>query len=199
MHARFRIAALLLVSAFALTACSKTPVEPERLLGAPHDFSAPESTLAVLVHAVHDRNVGVFTLCLADSLTEGREFHASFDPADVALFVSEGGVPPADWRRIDEFGFLPQLLSVVPNPFYDLELTPDVARGGIVAVGGPTEKWLYNLLYRVESGGTAVVDGAVGLTIERVGSDGEFKITYWEDRRAGGPVRTWGLARLRSR
>jgi hypothetical protein len=200
MHARLRSAALILAAAFALTACSENPTVPiDRLLPSPLDFSAPESTLAVLTGAVHGRNAGIFARCLADSQTEGREFHASFDPADLVQFLSEGGVAPADWRRYDEFSFFPQLVPIIPSGDYSVQFTPDAGRGGIVDMGGPTEKWIYNLLYHLDSNGTAVVDGAVGLTFERVGSAREFKITYWEDRRSGGPVHTWGLARLRSR
>ena len=196
---QLRILALAIIVCTATLACSDDPTQPRAYGGPPPpNFSLPESTLAVLANAIHQRNMENCDLCLADTLLEGREFHATFDPADLTDFITGGGVPPADWNGAAESAFLPHFLVLNTTAFYEVRFTLDTDRGGIIDVGGPKQKHIYNLHYRVWAGSTPVVAGAVGMTFERLGVHSDFKITYWEDRRDTTEITTWGLARLRS-
>lgn len=165
----------------------------------PPNFTLPESTLATMARSLLFRRPSDFVLCLADTLLEQREFHASFDPADITLFEQSGRTAPADWVTRNEQTFLPQFLTYNTNAFYNLYFSVDDNRGGILPVGGPTEKKIYNMHYRVWAGGSPVVAGSAGLTFERIGLSGDFKLTYWEDHRDTSDVRTWGTARLNGR
>lgn len=164
------------------------------------NFTRPESTLATLARAVHDRSITNYGQCFADTLLEGREFHAVHDQADV-LFWQNAGHPITivDWRRNDELTLFPQFVANYPDFFYDTYFTIDDSRGGVVDIGGPTQKQVWNMHYRVWAGTTPVAAGSAGLTFERVGLATEYKITYWEDRRDTVNVRTWGLHRLEGR
>jgi hypothetical protein len=44
-----------------------------------------------------------------------------------------------------------------------------------------------------------VAAGSAGLTFERVGVGGEYKLTHWEDHRDTVNVRSWGNHRLEGR
>jgi len=180
-----------------LTGCSNNadnPVDPG--YWDPHSptFTSPDSTLATLARAVHDRSVTNYGLCFADTLLEGREFHASFDPADGASYP--GVIGP--WRRNEEIAFFPGFVAVYPNELYETEFTIDNDRGGILNIGGPTELQIWNVRYRVRAGTTPVVGGGAMLRFERIGPAREFKITYWQDRRDIMTAITWGKRRLDS-
>ena len=193
-HVRFVAIAIAVLS--ATLACTEEPTKPPDS-GPILNFSRPESTLAVLANAIHQRNTANYDLCLADTLLEGREFHATFDPADLTDFIIGGGTVPADWNAAAESTFLPHFLTLNTTAFYDARFTLD-PNLGIIDFGGPTQKHVYNLRYRVWAGSTPVVAGAVGMTFERIGVHADFKITYWEDRRDTTDITTWGLARMRS-
>jgi hypothetical protein len=196
-------AAIALALAIPLSGCglfsTRPPDPPNTGGGPPTNFSLPESTLASFARAVHFRSPSNYGLCLADTTVEQREFHAAFDPADITAYVQSGGTAPTDWKRANELSFFPQFVAYLPNAAYDVYFSVDTDRGGIVNVGGPTNKQIYNLHYRVWSGATNVCAGAAGITMERIGGSGEFKMTYWEDRRDTSGVRTWGAARLNGR
>ena len=196
-------AAFLLVLTLAVAGCglfsTRTPTAPGTVVGPPPNFSLPESTLATLARSVHGRNATNYGLCLADTAAEQREFHAAFDPADVTAFAQSGGTPPSDWTRSQELTFFPQFIAYLPNSQYDVYLSVDTDRGGIIDVGGATQKKIYNMHYRVWSGASPVCAGSAGIALERVGGSGEYKVTYWEDRRDTVNVRTWGAARLGGR
>src|SRR5262249_41466003 len=144
---------------------------------------APESTLATLALAVHERSPSVYGQCLADTTIEGRDFHAAFDPSDLIAFAQTGGTPPTDWTRASQLSFLPQFLSYLTNAKYDVTFRLDTGPGSIVDLGGPTQKKIYNEHYRVFAGSSPVCAGAAYLSFERVGQAGEYRLTYWEDRR----------------
>jgi len=196
--------AALFFVVLALAGCglfsTRTPTAPGGGSGElTPNFSLPESTLATLVRSVHFRNTTNYGLCLADTSGEQREFHSSFDPSDLTAFEQSGGTPPAVWTRAQELSFFPQFVAYLPNAAYDVYLSVDTDRGGIVDVGGATQKKIYNLHYRVWSGASPVCAGSAGIALERVGGSGEYKMTYWEDRRDTANVRTWGAARLNGR
>jgi hypothetical protein len=175
------------------------PEKPRDNPPIPPNFSVPESTLATMARAVNARSASDYGQCLADTLLEQREFHASFDPADITQFEQSGRTPPADWRRDNELTFFPQFMTYNPNAYYDLYFSLDTDRGGIIDVGGATAKKIYNLHYRVWAAGSPVAAGSAGLTFERVGLSGDVKVTFWEDHRDTADVRTWGSARLNGR
>jgi hypothetical protein len=163
------------------------------------NFTSPDSTLATFVRAVHNRSTTVFGLTLADTLTEGRDFHAVFDSVDIVDWLATHPTFPQDWRRADEVAFFPNFVANYPDALYDTYFTVDEPRGGKIIFGGPTQKQIWNMHYRVWAGTTPVAAGSAGLTFERVGLSGDFKITYWDDHRDTTNVRSWGKHRLEGR
>lgn len=191
------LALALLLSCLSTTGCGLfTTSEPDPPTGnivVPPNFSTPESTLATLARSVRGRNSINYGQCFPDTLLDDRDFHASFDPADAAAFQQSGGVLPDDWNRDRELSFFPRFVTINTGAFYDVffrqdPLRPDVSLGA--------EKLIQNRLYRVYAAGNPVVAGSAGLTFERVGAAGDWKITFWEDRRDTADARTWGAARL---
>lgn len=197
-----RLFVIALATALACAGCGLFSTRPAQPPGGGEtvspNFTVPESTLATLSRAVHDQSTTNYGLCFADTLLELREFHAVFDPADVSLYLQSHPSIPDDWRREDEIRFFPQFISNF-EVAYTTYFTVDNDRGGITNVGGPTQKQIWNMHYRVWAGVTPVVAGSAGITFERIGNASDYKITYWEDHRDTTNVRTWGLARLNGR
>ncbi|MGH7725212.1 MAG: hypothetical protein ACREOU_07250 [Candidatus Eiseniibacteriota bacterium] len=165
--------------------------------GLPPDFTTPESTLATLARSVHDRNVTNYGQCIADTVLESREFFQEFDPADATAWLENHPDLPVPWIRERELTFFNQFIanSDFSGNFYDVYFSPD-PRGD---VNISDSKRILNRIYRVWSGNSPVCAGSAGFTLERIGLAGDFKITYWEDRRDTADVRTWGTARLNGR
>jgi hypothetical protein len=195
--------ALLLSLLLSAAGCglfsTRPPDPPDAGGGIPPNFALPESTLATLARAVHDRAASDFGQCLADTVLEQREFHADFDPADLAFYLQTHSTAPADWRREDELTFFNQFVANFPDSKYDTYFFVDNDRGGITNIGGPTQKQIWNMHYRVWAGNISVVAGSAGLTFERIGLGSDYKITFWEDHRDTANTRTWGTARLNGR
>ena len=191
---------LILVCLFGCSSGTRSPEQPCACDPAGTNFTTPDSTLATLARAVHDRSITNYGLCFADTLLESREFHAAYDPADIIEWQNAGHPTYIiDWRRNDELTLFPQFIANFPDAFYDTYFTVDEDRGGIVNLGGPTQKQIWNLHYRVWAGTTPVAAGTAGITFERVGLAGDYKMTYWEDHRDTTNVRTWGKHRLEGR
>ena len=103
MHqARSLLFVLLLV---VLTGCEGArPIEDVSIPENPPDFSIPDSTLATLVRAIHDRSTTNFGLVFADTVLEAHEFHAVFDSIDIIEWHSAGHPTyPQDWRSMNAF------------------------------------------------------------------------------------------------
>jgi hypothetical protein len=195
------LALLALAVALGASGCglfkTQTPESPTGGGGGlPPNLSIPESTLATMQRSIGSRNTTNFIQCLADTLLDFREFHATFDPSDLVEFSQSGRTPPADWVTKNEQTFLPQFFAYDTNTFYTLYFTVDNERGGITDLGGATQKKVYNLHYRVWAGANPVAIGSAGLTFERIGANSDYKVTFWEDRRDTTTGRTWGKARL---
>ncbi len=194
--------ALLAALALAGAGCGLfDTAQPEPPTGGPApippDFTLPESTLATLARSVNGRSVTDYGQCFADTVLEGRGFFQEFDPADATAWLETHPDLPVPWLRERELTFFNQFIA---NPafsgnFYIVNLFPD-PRGDINV---SDSKRILNRIYRVWSGNAAVCAGSAGFTLERVGLAGDFKITYWEDRRDTADVRTWGTARLNGR
>lgn len=183
--------------ALVLAGCEKA-TRPAVYAGPPlpPNFTSPESTLATLARAVHEKAISDFGMCFADTLLESREFHAVFDSADVALYLESHHSIPDDWRRDDELAFFPGFVNHV-GPLYRVDLTVDPGRGGVVVVGGSSQREIWHVRYRVWSGEVPVVAGAAALTLERVGlAQDAFRLVFWSDARDTAGVRTWGMRRL---
>jgi hypothetical protein len=188
-----------LVCAFLLAGCVPA-TRPREQVGEPipPNYQMPESTLATLARSIHDGSLTNYSAAFADTILEGREFHATFDSADVAAWLTTHPSVPDDWNRAAEMTFFPEFVGHHFAPL-DATFEVDEARGGIVDMGGPTYKQVWNVRYRVRAGTVAVVAGAAALTFERVGlmgESGDSKLTRWVDRRDIGTARTWGRARL---
>ena len=195
------ILAALLV---ALAGCGMFSTRPAAPPGGdvqvPPDFTSPDSLLATLVRAIRDRSTTNFGLALADTLIENREFHAVFDPADIIEWQAAGHPNyPSDWRRNDELTLFPQFVANFPDQLYDTYFFLDEDRGGKVNLGGPHQTEIWNMHYRVWAGTTPVAAGSAGLTFERVGPGGDYRLTYWDDHRDTTNVRSWGKHRLEGR
>jgi hypothetical protein len=181
------------------TAQPDPPIDPGLII--PPSFVLPESTLATLERAVERRETSNYNQCLTDSVGTGGEepgFYASFDPTDLAQFQTDNpGTPlPLPWTREREISFFPQFLAFNPNAFYEMTITVDEVRGDFDL--GPNTR-LLNRRYRVLAAGIPVAAGVAGLTFERVGDAGDWKIRFWEDHRDTAGARTWGTARLNGR
>jgi len=196
---------LLIALALACAGCGLFSTKPAEAPigdngGVPPNYTTPESTLATIVRAIHDRSIIDFGQALADTLIELREFHAAYDPADVIEWQNQGHPTYiVDWRRNDELTLFPQFVASFPEAKYDTYFTIDNDRGGIINIGGPTLQVIYNLHYRVWAGTVPVAAGTAGITFERVGLAGEYKITYWDDHRDTTNVKSWGKHRLEGR
>jgi hypothetical protein len=196
---------LLIALALACAGCglfsTRTPDPPDNTgPGVQPNFTSPESTLATLTRAIHDRDITNFGQALADTLLEGRDFHAAYDPADIIEWQNQGHPTYiVDWRRSNELAFFPQFVANFPDNRYDTYFTIDNDRGGIINLGGPTQQVIYNLHYRVWAGTTPVAAGTAGITFERVGLATDYKITYWDDHRDTVNVKSWGKRRLEGR
>ncbi|HEV8479955.1 MAG TPA: hypothetical protein VGR66_04100 [Candidatus Eisenbacteria bacterium] len=134
---------------------------------------------------------------MPDSLPDGADFHAVFDPDDVADFEQAGSQPPADWLSKDEKTFIGQYTTMVPVQSYDVAFTPDQSRPD---VPGPDETIFYRH-YQISYGSLPpqiIGYGMADMTFRRVGAIQEWKMVRWVDHRdpAVPSARTIGRQRL---
>jgi hypothetical protein len=162
----------------------------------PADFTTPESTLVTIERAIENRLTSNYGLALTDSVGNGDPgFYASFDPSDLAAWAKAGNPDPGIWTRDRELTFLSQFLGV--SAFYVVTFSPDPARTDF-DIDADTR--VLNRRYRIFAPGLAPVAGAAGLTFERVGLSGEWKVRFWEDHvDTTRDVQTLGTRRLNGR
>jgi hypothetical protein len=171
--------------------------EPPTSLGLlPPDFALPESTLITLERAIEGKNATNYMLCFADTLIETKGFHAAFDPADLLDYqTATGQPPPSDWVRPQETSFINQFfgsLSGTPVVYLLADPHPDCPCTSNLV-------WV-NRKFRVYVGPSTAAASSIGLQLERVNAAGDWKITYWEDRRdTTSSVQSYGTRRLRGR
>jgi hypothetical protein len=204
MHTRPALRTLLAPIVIALLAATGTgcglfdtaaPQPPGTNGGVPANFATPESTLATLTRAVYHRVATDYEQVFADTI-EGRMFHATFDPIDVADYQAAGGVVPPDWNQDLEVSFFPYLLGLDPTANLETVFRPDPGRPD--QPGG--SRTVLQRIYRVYARGVPRLAGSAALTFERVGGAGDWKLVFWEDRIDTVEVElTWGKARLEGR
>jgi hypothetical protein len=195
---RFGLAALVAWSAVA-GGCGLFDTAKPELPGSgnplpPPDFTLPDSTLATLEHAIEGQSPSNFGLCFADTLIDERGFHATFDPSDIQEYLLTHTSAPNDWTRSQELSFFNQFLGTLSSTPV-VQFLPDPRPDRQLGTTGV----IWNRRYRIYVGPTAVAAGSAGLHIERVNLAGDWKITFWEDRRDTTNVPTWGTRRLNGR
>ena len=137
----------------------------------------------------------LYAHALAEStVTSDAEFHAFFDPQDIADY-SQTSTPPLDWTSRDEKTFFSAFVSVVPVPL-TVALVLDANRADIL---NPDENVLFRH-YRITFGSPPQIlaIGLGDLYFRRVGVNQEWKLIRWVDRRdtTDFSVRTYGRQRL---
>ena len=196
---RMLVAVAALAAALALSSCgifkTAAPQPPDTGVPEPPDFTTPDMTLTTLARAVRARNSTNYSQCFPDTNFDMRDFHATFDAADLAAFqFTHPGVVP-DWNREQELSFFPRFVTLNASAIYETFFLRD-NRPGRGDISFSASKLLTNRIYRVYAGGGALVAGSAAITLERVGGASEWKITFWEDRIDTSGVETWGRARL---
>jgi hypothetical protein len=159
-------------------------------------LQTPDSALYCIVAGIATKNTTLYEFALPDTLLDGTNFHAFFDPQDLVDFANTGVTPPSDWTTPDEKTFLGQLTTLVRVPTYDVALTLDSNRQDFL---GPDET-IYYRHYRI-SFGTPPQFLGVGLAdlyFRRVGVNQDWKMIRWVDRRdtTAFNIRTYGRQRL---
>lgn len=167
--------------------------------GVPHkpNLQTPDSTLYCVVAGLANKNPQLYEFILPDTLQDGADFHAVFDPDDVADFEQAGSQPPADWLSKDEKTFISQYTAMVSIQSYDVVFTQDQSRPD---VPGPSETIFYRH-YQVSYGSLPpqlIGYGMADMTFRRVGANQEWKMVRWVDHRdpAVPSARTIGRQRL---
>jgi len=155
-----------------------------------------DSALYCVVTGIATKNTTLYGYALPDTLQDGINFHAFFDPQDLADYAQAGNTPPSDWTTPDEKTFISQYVTLVPVSKYDVVTTPDANRADVL---GPDET-IYYRHYRVSFGTPPhfIGVGVAGLYFRRVGVNQDWKRTRWVDHRdtTAVGVRTIGRQRL---
>jgi hypothetical protein len=155
-----------------------------------------DSALYCIVAGIATKNTRLYEHALPDTLLDGTNFHAFFDPQDLVDYANTGVTPPTDWTTPDEQKFIGQYTNFVPVPSYNVVMVPDQNRQD---VPGPDES-IYYRHYRVSFGSPPqfIGVGLADLYFRRVGVNQDWKMIRWVDRRdtTAFSVRTIGRQRL---
>jgi hypothetical protein len=161
-------------------------------------LSSPDSALYSLQLGLTTKNSQYYEHAIAETtLITVADFHAVFDPQDTLDYaVSTGARPPQDWTSQNERTFFSYFVSRQPVN-YTVYFLPDDQRQDLQS---GSDEWIFYRHYRVYAATTPVAVGLVDLTIRRLGVNGEWKITFWVDRRdtSATALRTYGRQRLDS-
>jgi hypothetical protein len=196
----YRISSLCSVAllTLALAGCDHdgNPAAPKPGVRKPV-LQTPDSALYCVMQGIATKSSQLYEYVLPDTLLDGTNFHAFFDPQDLVEYANNTGTtPPADWTTPDEKTFIGQYTTLVPVTSYSVALAPDASRADFL---GPDET-IYYRHYRVWFGSPAHYLGAglADLYFRRVGVNQEWKMTRWVDRRDTTDlgVRTIGRQRL---
>jgi hypothetical protein len=160
------------------------------------NLQTPDSALYCVITGIATKNAVLYGYILPDTLLDGTDFHAFFDPQDLIDYAQTGTPPPTDWTSKDEKTFISQYTTVVPVATYQSVFVQDQNRADFLG----QDETIYYRHYRV-SFGTPPQFLGVGLAdlyFRRVGVNQEWKMIRWVDRRDTTvfSVRTIGRQRL---
>jgi len=164
----------------------------------PHlpSLQAPDSALYCVITGIETKTRQLYEHVLPDTLLDGTDFHAFFDPQDLTDYAQTGTPPPSDWTSKDEKTFISQYTQFVPVATYQAVFDTDLSRADFL---GPDET-VYYRHYRISFGSPPhfIGVGLADLYFRRVGVDQEWKMIRWVDRRDTTVfnLRTMGRQRL---
>lgn len=159
-------------------------------------LQTPDSALYCVIAGMASKTPQLYEHVLPDTLLDGADFHAFFDPQDLIDYAQTGTPPPSDWTSKDEKTFISQYTTFVPVAAYQAVFDTDRSRADFL---GPDET-IYYRHYRISFGNPPhfIGVGLADLTFRRVGIDQEWKMIRWVDRRdtTVSSLRTMGRQRL---
>jgi hypothetical protein len=192
---------LALVLVVALSGCGlfnpEDPPPPSGSSGIHRpNLQTPDSALYCIIVGIAAKSPQLYEFALPDTVQDGANFHAFFDPQDLIDYAQTGTTPPTDWTTPDEQRFIGQYTTLVPVASYDVALANDQNRSDFL---GPDET-IYYRHYRVSFGSPPqfLGVGLADLYFRRVGVNQDWKLIRWVDRRDTTvfSVRTIGRQRL---
>jgi hypothetical protein len=159
-------------------------------------LQTPDSALYCVVVGIASKNTQLYEFALPDTLLDGTNFHAFFDPQDLVDYANTGTTPPSDWTSPDEKTFIGSYTSFLPVTSYNVALTLDSNRQDVLQ----PDETIYYRHYRVSFGTPPqfIGVGLADLYFRRVGVNQDWKMIRWVDRRdtTAFNVRTIGRQRL---
>jgi len=159
-------------------------------------LQSADSALYCIIVGIAAKNTRLYEHALPDTLQDGTNFHAFFDPQDLIDYANTGTPPPTDWTTPEEKTFIASYTSFLHVTNYDVATLPDANRPDFL---GPDETIFYRH-YRVSFGSPPqfIGVGLADLYFRRVGVNQDWKLIRWVDRRdtSAFTVRTIGRQRL---
>jgi len=192
---------LAIVLALGLAGCGLfNPEDPPPPTGSrgirKPDLQFPDSALYCIFVGIATKSPQLYEFALPDTLLDGVNFHAFFDPQDLIDYANTGTTPPTDWTSTEEKTFIGQYTTLVPVASYNVALALDGNRADFL---GPDET-IYYRHYRVTFGSPpqSIGVGLADLYFRRVGVNQEWKMIRWVDRRdtSAFNIRSIGRQRL---
>lgn len=190
----FLVLAALWLASTSLRCNLFEPARPEPPSGAViiPDYEFPENTLDTIEQAIEDKGAhanaqSVYKKSFADSMADGRAFHAFFDPASVIR--AQPRPVPDDWDDDREGDFYGKFIAVV-NAEYEMtwEADPFSPNDEIDDGGGRAllhRKYTVTAISNDEE--TIIAYGYADLYLVRITSD-RWAIVRWDDREGPDPM-----------
>jgi len=144
-------------------------------------LQTPDSALFCVITGIATKTQQLYAHVLPDTLQDGVDFHAFFDPQDLADYAQTGTPPPSDWTSKDEKTFISQYTTFVPVATYQAVFTPDENRADFFGQDETIYYRHYRISYNTPPQFIGV--GLADLYFRRVGVNQEWKMIRWVDRR----------------
>jgi hypothetical protein len=191
---------LAVILALPLAGCGLfTPEKPPPPVGSGFhipSLQTPDSALYCIVVGIASKNTQLYEAALPDTLLDGTNFHAFFDPQDLIDYANTGTTPPTDWTSTEEKTFIGLFKSLVPVASYSVAIVPDANRADVLQ----PDETIYYRHYRISFGSPPqfLGVGLADLYFRRVGVNQDWKMIRWVDRRdtTASNVRSFGRQRL---
>jgi len=177
-------------AALALTVClawcglfnPEDPPPPQGSVGI-HlpSLQTPDSALYCVIAGISTKTAQLYEHVLPDTLQDGVDFHAFFDPQDLVDYAQTGTPPPNDWTSKDEKTFISQYTTFIPVATYQAVFTPDANRADFLGADETIYYRHYRISYNTPPQFIGV--GLADLYFRRVGVNQEWKMIRWVDRR----------------